>query len=218
MRIMVYTPLAPTHPRIETQTLQSILALDWDHPIDIMLGREDMERRLPEGEAFQNITGKYNWARGMMLAGNYDAMLTVEADMIIPSMTLRRLTNIDADVAYGLYCSRRKGRKWLIFDQAEEHPFECNYMVDTPAERNEIWGGVVESKGMGMGCTLIHRRVLERIPFRCPNPVVCNDWYLSVDCQKEGFTQAHDCGVVCGHIDDGQTYWPDPDNGYWMEG
>lgn len=214
MRIMVYTPLSPTHPRIETQALQSILALDWDQPLEIVLGREDMERRLPEGEAFQNITGKYNQARGLMLAGNYDAMLTVEADMVIPQMTLRRLTEIDADVAYGLYCSRRKGRKWLIFDRVTEHPFECDYMED----RQEIWGQVVESKGMGMGCTLIHRHVMERLPFRCPNPVVCNDWYLSVDCQQEGFTQAHDCGVVCGHIDDGHTYWPDPEKGYWMEG
>ena len=211
---MVYTPLAPTHPRIETQTLQSILALDWDTSFEVVLGREDMERRLPEGEAFQNITGKYNHARGMMLAGNYDAMLTVEADMVVPQMTLRRLTNIDADVAYGLYCSRRKGRKWLIFDRVTEHPFECDYIE----ERQEIWGQVVESKGMGMGCTLIHRHVMERLPFRCSNPAVCCDWYLSVDCQKEGFTQMHDCGIACGHIDDDKTYWPDPDKGYWVEG
>jgi hypothetical protein len=218
MKIMIYTPLSPTHPKIETQTLQSILALDWDEPVDIVLGREDMDRRLPESEAFQNITGKYNRARGLMLAGNYDAMLTVEADMVIPAMTLRRLTQVDADVAYGLYCARRKGRKWLIFNRVTEHPFKCDYMASTIEERDEIWGHVVDSVGMGLGCTLIHRRVLERIPFRCPNPVVCNDWYLSVDCQKEGFTQAHDCGIVCGHIDGDRVYWPDRDNGYWVEG
>jgi hypothetical protein len=218
MKIMVYTPLAPTHPRIEAQTLQSILALDWDTSFEVVLGRDDMAGRLPEGEAFQNITGKYNWARTMMLAGNYDVMLTVEADMVIPQMTLRRLTEIDADVAYGLYCSRRKGRKWLIFDRVIEHPFECDYMAETPDERKEIWGQVVESKGMGMGCTLIRRHVMERLPFRCPNPVVCSDWYFSVDCQAEGFTQVTDCGIACGHIDDGKTYWPDPDKGYWVEG
>ena len=84
----------------------------------------------------------------------------------------------------------------------------------------EDWeqGDLIKADGVGMGCTLIRRHVMERLPFRCPNPVVCNDWYFLVDCQAEGFTQAHDCGIACGHIDDGKTYWPDPENGYWVEG
>lgn len=215
---MVYTPLAPTQPKIELQTMQSIMALDWDQSLDIVLGREDMDKRPAEGDGFQNITAKYNWARALALAGNYDALLTIEADMVVPPMTLHRLTNTDASVSYGLYCSRRAKKRWLLFDEVTEHPFKAEYAGETRNERMDMWGQVVESKGMGMGCTLINRAVLEKVMFRCPNPTVCCDWYFSVDCQRLGFSQAHDCGVVCGHIDNGNIYWPEPEVGYWVEG
>jgi hypothetical protein len=56
-------------------------------------------------------------------------------------------------------------------------------MGETWEERGAMWGKVVASAGVGLGCAF-------------------------------GFTQAHDCGVVCGHIDGYRTLWPDVSHGY----
>lgn len=85
----------------------------------------------------------------------------------------------------------------------------------------EVWGKVAETKGVGMGCTLIHRNVLEAIEFRnAPNDEVADDWLFSLDCVEHGFKQMHDFGVVCGHImPDGNVVWPNPQSpgGYDVE-
>jgi hypothetical protein len=222
-RIMVYIPLNPTHPRIEARTLQSVMAIDWDTPFEVVLGREDRAEIPDTPGKYASLTAKYNQAATLALSGGYDSLLTIEADMVIPAMALRRMTLVNADVVYGLYCSRRPGRRqgsdrWLIFSDVNINPFTVKKLAADAGMRKQIWGEVVESQGIGLGCTLINRQVLEQIPFRCPDPEVSCDWYFAYDCQRTGFTQAHDCGVVCGHIDGDATYWPDPERGFWVEG
>jgi len=224
-RVLIYCPLNPRHPRIYPETLQSILALDWDKPLEIVFGRDDMSYTPHTDEKYTNLTAKYNRARLLALAGGYDALLTIEADMIVPSMALQRMSRVDADVIYALYCSRRPGRRvgpsrWLVFSEVSGengNGFRAAKAERTPDNRRALWGSVVESKGMGLGCTLIRRQVLEKIHFRCPDPEVSNDWYLSLDCQAHGFSQAHDCGVVCGHIDEDAVLWPDIERGCLIE-
>ncbi len=61
-----------------------------------------------------------------------------------------------------------------------------------------------------MGCTLIHRNVLEKIKFRTHHEnLVADDWMFSLDCRMHGFVQKHDLSVVCGHITpNGEVLWP----------
>ena len=77
-----------------------------------------------------------------------------------------------------------------------------------------MWGNVIDTTGVGLGCTLIRREVLEAIPFRVVDKWIANDWYFALDVAEKGFTQAHDCGVVCGHIDGYRVLWPDVAHGY----
>lgn len=145
----------------------------------------------------------------MTLDGGYDALFLVEADMIIPPNTLLRLAAVDTDVAYGLYVSRHGSFQWLAFDQLQGH-------TGKSIDRNrkfcaDHWGKVIETKGVGMGCTLIKRHVLASTEFRRNGPCA-DDWYFSLDCIEKGFTQKHDLGVVCGHITpEGGVMWPSLD-------
>lgn len=180
------------------------------------MGWEDMQHTPDKERAYQNVTAKYNHARAVALAGNYDALFTVESDVIIPSMALQRMTNVECGVVYGLYCSRKGRHHWLLYTKPGS--YSVKPASHDKAWCKEVWGQVVESIGAGMGCTLIHRHVLEEIPFRCPDPEVANDWYFALDCQEKGYKQMHDTGVVCGHIDGDVTYWPDPDRIVWVEG
>jgi hypothetical protein len=101
----------------------------------------------------------------------------------------------------------------------------------------EAWGNIVDVAGLGMGCTLINRNVLETLEFRLfdgradwladevsaagqktgldLNPhrrmieMVHDDWLLALEAKHHGFVQRAHMGVVCGHIEtEGTILWP----------
>lgn len=210
MRVLVYCPLAPAAPRLWGQTVTSIFRQEWDEPIEFMFRANDNPFEL----AYDNVMHNYNYARRMFLAGGYDALLTVEADMVIPPDALRRLLACDADVSYGLYVFRHTQRTWSAYTRLDEYQGR-SISQDKDAAR-AAWGTVIDVEGVGMGCTLIRRHVLEHLGFHL-DPVVrllACDWLLARDCKRYGYTQRCDLGVVCGHLSYRpypQILWPDPD-------
>jgi hypothetical protein len=206
LKVLIYCPMFPTEPRIRPATLRSILAQDWYAPHEVVFGKNDTVIPEARGEKLADIARKYNQARELVLKGGYDALLTVEADLILPTNALTRLAEVDADVAYGLYVSRHNNN-WYLYTSGPERGRQAGRDKEF---RRAVWGKVVESVGIGTGCTLIHRRVLETLSFEAA-PGVAHDWNFSKACQAHGFRQAHDCGVVCGHIHAGEILWPDPD-------
>ncbi|MHC4361472.1 MAG: hypothetical protein ACYSTZ_01495 [Planctomycetota bacterium] len=219
-KVLVYCPLTPTAPGVHQRTLESIFALEWDGQADIVFGKHD--RYLPqrrdisnyENERNYDIANKYNQARGMALDGGYDALMTIEADMMPPANALNRLAHTGADISYGLYVSRHGKHPWLTMEKVTEQVRGSKGMGETWQERGAMWGKVIASAGVGLGCTFIGRDVLEAITFRVKDEFIANDWYFAIDAREKGFTQAHDCSVVCGHIDGYRTLWPDVTNGW----
>lgn len=235
-RILLFTP---AHPRygIRPQTRDSIHeairnysgAVDWfithgDNPLD---------------KPYSNVVRHHNRAREMVLGGDYDALLSIEADMIVPPDTIDALLACDADISYGLYVWRNKPRRWSAY---KELGLFGGYSISHEPDGEEAraaWGKIVDVVGLGMGCTLIKRHVLQDIEFRLHdgrhswiqevyaeeykalglNPyrehkdMVADDWLLAMDAQHYGFTQRANLGVVCGHIADDGIYWPDPEAG-----
>lgn len=236
-RILAITPFHPKYG-IRTQTLDSIRAMldAYTGPVDWILTANDNPHKKP----YENVVHHHNKAREMVLSGDYDALLSIEADMVVPPDAIDRLLATGADIAYGLYVWRgRKIRKWNTYT-------EVKMFGGINAARNmdgdhahDIWGKVIDVAGMGMGCTLIRREVLETLRFRLYegheddwlveqyggqmerlgiDPYVyrpglfCDDYMLALDAQHHGFVQLCDLGVVCGHIYNGDVIlWPDPD-------
>lgn len=205
MKILLYCPLAPTTPKLYKRSMQSIFGLNWDEPLQIVFGREDN----PLTDHYTNLTAKHNAIRKLALDGGFDALFLVEYDMIIPPDALQRLIRLPYDVSYGLYCERHKLHRWLAFFYMDEHA-GVSYSQDID-RANEAWGMAGKTAGVGLGCTLIWRRVLEQIEFRShPTNNVADDWLFSLDCAKNGFVQGHDFGVVCGHMTPNfDVIWPD---------
>lgn len=205
MKVLLYSPLNPTVPRVYARTLQGIITQDWPFPMEIVFGKHDQTNGQ---HAYDNLIDKHNQARRMALEGGYDALFLVEADMVIPQNALLRLAAIDTDVAYGLYVSRHGSHQWLAFSSLRDHTGKS---IDRDRRYcAQVWGKVIETKGVGMGCTLIRRNVLEKIEFTRRGSCA-DDWYFSLDCIEAGFTQKHDLGVVCGHIlgsNGAGTAWP----------
>lgn len=150
---------------------------------------------------YQNITDKYNRGRDMALDLEYEAMLCLEDDMVVPPDALTRLLALDADIAYGLTVWRHGRPGWSARLSLDGQGRVAN-LSDDPEAARAAWGTTMDVAGVGTFCTLIKRRVLEALPFRLDPqwPSLCCDWWLSVDAPAHGFTQRADLGVVCGHI------------------
>jgi hypothetical protein len=216
---MIFTPLYPWPPFIHDRTMSSIVGMRWGHQLEIVLGKHDAKRWPRPDEANRSITEKYETARKMALALGLDAILTVEADMVVPEIALARMWEVEADVVYGLYVSRHGKHPWLALRRIAGR--DERYRADSLSNHPEVclasWGRVIETEGVGMGCTLIRKTALETIPFRCPDTSVANDWHFALDVKAAGLRQVHDLGTVCGHITRDGVLWPEPDGGWRYE-
>uniref|UniRef100_A0A6M3M1V1 Uncharacterized protein n=1 Tax=viral metagenome TaxID=1070528 RepID=A0A6M3M1V1_9ZZZZ len=184
----------------------SVLQLDWYGQLDVLYLLGGASDPL----AWNVVLKKLNEARILALYGNYDALYVGAGDIIMPPDALQRLAAVDADVVYLLtVLGQTPGHPWNINTSLSEG--EMTFLSDNKEAARAAWGQVIDCAGHG--CGLIHRRVLEKLEFRTPLPMTyAQDWYLSIDCQREGFTQKADLGVVCGHISVNplRIYWPDP--------
>jgi hypothetical protein len=232
MKILCFTPLHPEYG-IKEQSLDSIMALEHDNVLDRHFAGNDH----PYDKPFEDVLHQHNKARKMLLDGDYDALLSVEADMIIPSDTVGRLIECNADIAYGLYIWRTKRfRRWSAYKTITLWGGESVSLNHDGEDAREAWGNIIDVEGLGMGCTLIHRAVMEKVefrlhdgrpdwiaseygeqfktlgidPYRERKGMVADDWLLAMDAKHHGFTQRNNCNVVCGHIDGNIVIWPDP--------
>jgi len=205
MRILVGCLLHPQSPKLYGRTNQSIFRLT-HQPLEILFRSGDN----PTDEGNANILHNYNSLADATIRGGYDYLLTVEYDMVIPDDTVEKLLECDADVAYGLYVF--KGNvKWSAYLEIDRYVGQS--LSSLPDLARERWGKITEVAGVGLGCTLISRNVLENVPFRTL-PGAANDWFFAIDLQAGGYKQRCHLGVQCGHITldpSPRVLWPDPE-------
>jgi hypothetical protein len=205
VRILIATPVFQLYSR----TVASVLTMDAPDGCerDYVLAQDD-DLSLSH---YARITAKFNRIRALALAGGYDAMLSVEADMLPPPHALCALLGTGADIAYGVYSFRHEFQEgqWTVAARLRGDG-SADWLCSDPTEARRLWGRVVRCEGVGMGCTLIRRHALESLPFR-DNGVVHCDWMLGMDAAAAGLSQAAHLGVICGHIRDRErAVWPDP--------
>ena len=213
MKILLSVPAYPTTPHVHGRTWASIELLDLPGPVDIIVSR--LDGPLPDRRAgYRDLVHKYEWIRARALLGYYDYLFIVEADMIVPPDALTKLLALDTDVAYGLYCLRTGSHRWNAF--VKVNATTGRSFSDDPVYARKAWGSTMPVEGVGLGCALIRRNVLESIPFRLENGPWANDWYFAMDCQLDGLEQVCDLSVICGHISEDGILWP-TQAGYELE-
>ncbi len=205
MKVLVF---CPTY-RLEQETVDAIFRLRAIGPLDIMFTRDN-----PTGDGILDVLHNYRKGRSAFLAGDYDAMLTIESDMIPPADALERLAALDVEVAMGLYMFRHD-RPQLNARKLEKRNRIGWPLHLFPDELESAWDtGTVEVSGAGLGCTLIQRHVLQAVAFRHAPYGHC-DWHFATDCLATGIKQVVDFGTLCGHKrPDGAILWPDRHEGY----
>lgn len=198
MRVLIATPTYGN--ALHTATAESIAAQDtpgWEW-------RQYKVNRYPAPDS-RNVLAQYAAIRADFLGGEWDALLTVEHDMVIPPHALRLLLATEAPVAYGVYLLRHGANVLNAWEYIGDHAMGESYTLRGAGPRT----GVVRVSGVGNGCTLIRRAVVERLPFHDGgNPGQSPDVPFAQDCLRLGIPAVAHFDVQCGHYHEGRLLWP----------
>lgn len=207
--VLIFTPVK----RLEAQTVQALMALEWPGPLSLLYQRDN-----PTGSGPMDHLHQYQRGREIFLSWPYEAMLIIESDIVPPPDTLLRLAELDVDVAYGCYVFRTPGPK--VVNVFERYPQPARNVGESLSCHPGLWQaalrrGIVDCSGGGLGCVLVRRRVLEEVEFRTEkNPDGASyyfcDNYWTDDVHRGGYSMKASTLVLCGHVDvDGQVYYPE---------
>jgi hypothetical protein len=161
------------------------------------------------GYDFRNVTAQYLAAWKLAIDGKYDFLLTVEHDIIPPANTLQRLWECDAGVVFGIYTFRRNpGRASVVnayrwVDGIDKPDMSISLFPKALEQAREK--NIVRVSGVGFGCTLIKREVLQKIEPRGDRDTDLN---FATDCIRANIPMLARFDVICGHIHEGKIQRP----------
>lgn len=203
--------VTPVHTKLNEYTLKSIYDLNVPkgYKIDHYMPRWGYTTLDNKGNidplGRENLKEKQNRARDIVLNNNYDYLLFIEEDLIIPPDAIHLLLACNSDVAYSLYPFRRYPFMlscWLGTNENEIYGYPLDLFSNVMKDN---WNNILDCDGVGFGCTLIHRSVLETLSFRIgwndkEGDIPHSDTWFAVDCIKHNYTQRINMQCKCGHI------------------
>ncbi len=145
-----------------------------------------------------------NKLREIVLNEKYDYFFSLEQDIVCPPDTIERLLKHGKEVVGGIYYNivtlhgKEVKRPLLLIYPDEEKK----------KEGLSKWAGfsglfpsrLVEAAFIGLGCVLISRSTLEKIPFRIiEEKPAFDDVHFSVDLQKNNIPCYADTSILCEH-------------------
>lgn len=151
------------------------------------------------GQKTKNVVAQYQRAREMALTGGYDALLTCEHDMLLPVNAIQKLYETDAEVVYGTYMLRHGTpciNAWQYVSGRNMGMSLSLYPKEFRALQAKGYGRV---SGVGWGCTLIRRDVLDRIRIHSESESDAGDITFAMECLHAGIAMVARFDVQCGH-------------------
>lgn len=187
MKILV---AVPTFETICPETFKSIWDLDTEHELyfEFVKGYDCAVAR--------------NMIAELCIKGDYDYVLMVDSDMIIPGGTLNVMLDDPVDVCFGAYPRKNntEGKTTLIKPNTKNYE-DSFYMSDLKGNQR------ISVKGGGFGCVLINRKVIEKLAYPWFKYVSYNngtflseDYYFCSKAREAGFKLEAATGVKCGHL------------------
>ena len=161
------------------------------------------------GEKMKNVVAQYQRARQMALDGGYDALLTVEDDMVIPTDAVEKLYATDAPVVYGVYMLRHGTHTLNAWQYINKRNLGMSLSLYPDEAKKGFEQGWLQVCGVGWGCTLIRREVLEAVQIYSSEPTDAGDLTFARNCLEAGFRSIARFDVPCLHIEpDGNVLEP----------
>lgn len=211
------TVIMITKDGIENECYRSVLNQDYRNfhvIIDVM--RPEILHPSPYINGVKNIVRNRNYTKQMALAGEAEYFLWVDSDKKIPPHAISSMIAHQKDIVGGWYqmvnLPRWVAGKWVapnIFHNCLE-PIRGLAQVDM----------------VGLGITLMSRRVMQQVDFRDGMDLFCKDHegkkisvgecnIFGMDAQSKGFKLFMDGNVICQHLrrtTTGNSYAPMQNN------
>jgi len=143
-----------------------------------------------------------NFARKKMLDGDYDYALSLESDLLIKPDSLQKLIADGKDVVGALYMIGDEGYRLPCITVTKKHDNGLigSRLLDKEEVPDYLNNGLLPVNNGGLGCTLIKRKVLERIPFYYyPELKNHSDGFFANDVWKRGFRVYVDSDLILEH-------------------
>ena len=156
------------------------------------------------GRQMRNVVAQYERGRASFLATDADAWLTFEHDMALPDAeAVQRLWDTmrtaAAGVVFGVYMLRHGSWVLNAWEYIGDHALGESLTLYPEKLKRAKAQGVARVCGVGWGCTLIRRDVVERFPIRGGDDA--GDIPFAYDCLYAGVKMVADFGVCCDHYD-----------------
>lgn len=193
MRILVFTPTwRGVHPDCEAALRPQLVdGVEWV---------VDDRNPFPPPD-YRNIRVKMQDARQRILDSNAEALLTVDADCVIPPDGIRRILDTPGDVVYAPTMIRHGAGMLSLWQYCGDRNIGMslsNYPDELAKARK---AGLWRVAGVGWSMTLIRRHVLDALDFRDDNAGQACDIPFAEDCLRAGFVAMANMNLAVEHID-----------------
>lgn len=159
-----------------------------------------IENEMPS-HPMSGITQSQNQIRNRFLYGNYQYFFSLEEDAVCHPDTIQVLLSHKKQVVSVPYFISLESESEIAMMDLENTANPINRRIPFNESFLKITGKVIETKGSGIACCLIHRSVLEQIPFGYirEKKYIPSDTYFYVDCHDLGIKIYLDTSLIAKH-------------------
>lgn len=189
MKILI---AVPTFETITAETFKSIYNIRRNHGIET---------------DFEFVKG-YDCAKARneivknALSGNYNYVLMIDSDVIVPEDVLEKMLEYPVEVCFGLYPHKNTKEGYAEIFKPIDGDYKERFTY------NELKDQIrVDIKGGGFGCVLIKCEVFAYMPYPwfqfvsySNETFLSEDLYFCSNAKRAGFRLQADTRVKCGHM------------------
>ncbi len=164
----------------------------------------------------ERLAKSHNQIREFFLEGGYDYLMHIESDVRPPSYVIEALLHHKKLIVSGMYFYDQGPDSFVLSYNKEKH---YNY-IHIPSKTNHKGSDIYECNGKlkeiwwsGLGCSLIHKSVLQKASFRSiPGMAIAPDGLFGQDLMiKHGVKVYCDTSILCKHIN---VNWSENEDSY----
>jgi hypothetical protein len=161
------------------------------------------KNKIKNNSVIERMTHSHNECRTYALKNDYDFLLHLESDVFPPKDVIERLMFHQKNVVGGLYFTDEGiYRLAMVMEHLELEPKRIESIITSfcGGEIRLFDGQIKEVAHIGLGCILISRKVMERIPFRFDRKRNYHpDTYFHEDLKMQKIPTHLDTSLVCRH-------------------